>query len=234
MFSAVRNNWRQNYRKAVTFSYDDGNQQDIRLLQLLNQYGLKATFHVNTGLDYHHGTWRYDDRLEVHRLNLHECPEVYDGHEIAVHGRTHQNLTLLSPEELHAELADDMAAIEQIYGVRPVGMSYPYGIYNDNVIQELVRLGIRYGRTVQSTHAFKEQKQLLCFHPTCHHDDPALFHLAEQFLQAEPEEPQIFYIWGHSYEFDGKNNWEHMQRFLEYISGKNDVFYGTNAEVLLG
>lgn len=33
--------------KAVTFSYDDGVTQDIRLVEILNRYGLKATFNLN-------------------------------------------------------------------------------------------------------------------------------------------------------------------------------------------
>ena len=33
----------QNKRKAITFSYDDGVSQDIRLIELLNRYNLKCT-----------------------------------------------------------------------------------------------------------------------------------------------------------------------------------------------
>ena len=36
--------------KTVTFSYDDGTTQDIRLIELLNKYGLKCTFNLNSGL----------------------------------------------------------------------------------------------------------------------------------------------------------------------------------------
>ena len=36
--------------KAVTFSYDDGVTQDIRLIELLNKYGLKCTFNINSEL----------------------------------------------------------------------------------------------------------------------------------------------------------------------------------------
>ena len=96
--------WEQQYRKAVTFSYDDGNEQDEKLLEIFNDYGMKATFHVNTGLDHDHGTWQYRDRLWVHRLNLRDCPSLYRGHEVAVHGSLHQNLTELSPEALEEEL----------------------------------------------------------------------------------------------------------------------------------
>ena len=35
--------------KAVTFSYDDGMTQDIRLIELLNKYNLKCTFNINSG-----------------------------------------------------------------------------------------------------------------------------------------------------------------------------------------
>ena len=215
--------WEQQYRKAVTFSYDDGNEQDEKLLEIFNDYGMKATFHVNTGLDHDHGTWQYRDRLWVHRLNLRDCPSLYRGHEVAVHGSLHQNLTELSSEALEEELGGDLRAITDIFGV-----------YNDTVVEKLKELDLRYGRGVASSRSFAPQKDLLRFQPTCHHDDAQLFSLAEQFLAMEPETPQIFYIWGHSYEFEGNRNWDRMKRLCEMLSGKADIFYGTNAEVLLG
>lgn len=36
--------------KAVTFSYYDGVTQDIRLIEMLDRYGLKATFNLNSEL----------------------------------------------------------------------------------------------------------------------------------------------------------------------------------------
>ena len=35
--------------KAVTFSYDDGCRDDIRLAQIANSYGIKCTFNINSG-----------------------------------------------------------------------------------------------------------------------------------------------------------------------------------------
>ncbi len=37
-------------RKAVTLRYDDGVTQDIRLIERLNTYGLKATFNLHSEL----------------------------------------------------------------------------------------------------------------------------------------------------------------------------------------
>ena len=57
--------------------------------------------------------------------------------------------------------------------------------------------------------------------------------LAKRFVEMEPETPQLFYVWGHSYEFEDNNNWEIIERFCEYMAGRDDIFYGTNEEVLL-
>ena len=65
-------------------------------------------------------------------------------------------------------------------------------------------------------------------------DTEKLFSLAEEFLAAHPTRDQIFYIWGHSYELDAADGWETLERFCKLISGKEDIFYGTNREVLLG
>ena len=35
--------------KALTLSYDDGVEQDIKLIDILNRYGLKCTFNLNSG-----------------------------------------------------------------------------------------------------------------------------------------------------------------------------------------
>ena len=60
-----------------------------------------------------------------------------------------------------------------------------------------------------------------------------MFALGETFLASESEAPQLFYIWGHSYEFDAWDFWERFEDFCRMISGRDDIFYGTNREVLL-
>jgi len=97
----------------------------------------------------------------------------------------------------------------------------------------LDELGFKYARTVWSSHNFDVQTDLLRFRPTCHHDDEKLFELAEEFLAMETDEPKIFYVWGHSYEFMGNDNWDRIEKLCQMLSGRDDIFYGTNAEVLL-
>ena len=35
--------------KALTLSYDDGTEQDVQLVEIMNRYGLKGTFNLNGG-----------------------------------------------------------------------------------------------------------------------------------------------------------------------------------------
>ena len=51
------------------------------------------------------------------------------------------------------------------------------------------------------------------------------------FLNAKPSQPMILYLWGHSYEFELNNSWGEFEEFLDKISGKSDILYGTNREV---
>ena len=60
------------YRKALTFSFDDGNVDDIRLIEILNKYGLKATFNLNSGLLADSFVWNYNGVKDVHHINYSE------------------------------------------------------------------------------------------------------------------------------------------------------------------
>jgi uncharacterized protein with ParB-like and HNH nuclease domain len=56
----------------------------------------------------------------------------------------------------------------------------------------------------------------------------------EKFYNEETQENRIFYIWGHSYEMDAELlSWEDFDSFCAMISKKENIFYGTNSEVLL-
>ena len=65
--------------------------------------------------------------------------------------------------------------------------------------------------------------------------DKDLDAVANRFFAMQADAPQLLYIWGHSFELDAEYiTWQNFEKFCEKISGKADVFYGTNKEVLLG
>ena len=73
------------------------------------------------------------------------------------------------------------------------------------------------------------------FKPTIYHHEEfdEMIRLGKQFLELKTEKPKIFYIWGHSYEFDIHDSWKQFEAFLEMMSGRDDICYCTNKEILL-
>lgn len=223
----------QEKKKALTFSYDDGVQEDKRLIDILNRCGMKGTFNLNSALLSEHEGWNEWKRgLRVSHINANEVAALYRGHEVAVHTAHHEDLTKLDAQTLAAEIANDKAALEALVGYDVVGMAYPYGTHNDAVVEAVKAAGLHYARTVADTHSFALPAAPLTWGHTCHHNDERLFELAEAFLAADPDEPLLFTVWGHSYEFHVDENWERIEAFCEKMAHRDDIAYITNREAL--
>ena len=219
--------------KVLTLSYDDGVVQDIKLIDILDKYGIKGTFNINSGRYCPEDTVR---ERYYGRMKLSEAKSLYtnSNHEIAVHGYTHPHLEKLSPEQVICEVLKDKCDIEKQYGVIARGMAYPYGTYSDEVIDCLEKCGICYSRTVKSTERFDLPENWLTLHPTCHHTNKKFMELTKTFVEKQithDSDVYMFYVWGHSYEFDNDNNWNVIEEFCEYIGGRDDIWYATNIEI---
>lgn len=226
--------WPDGKRKAFTLSYDDGVTQDIRLIEMLNQLGIKGTFNLNSGLLGQTGTARAEKAEVSHnKLAPSDIVTVYRGHEIASHGLYHSSICQTDAARCNYEILTCRKDLETILAHPVTGYAYAFGAYDDTVLQSLQNCGISYARTIQATHSFEIPGNFLIWNPTCHHDDAMLFDLADRFLDGSPSFPlsKLFYVWGHSYEFDLNHNWEHMEKFLEKVSGRDNIWYATNIEI---
>ena len=224
-------------KKAVTFSFDDGVTQDIRLIEILNKYGLKGTFNLNSGLfGLPNELNRNGLKVNHTKVKASEVKSIYEGHEIAVHTLTHPTLVGLDEETVIRQVEEDRKALEAICGYPIVGMAYPNGPYDEVVIKAISEnTPIRYSRTTNSTHEFAVQKEnLLDYSPTVYYIADCFEEVVDRFLASESDEDQLLYIWGHAYEMDaGYISWEKFERICKKLAGRDDIFYGTNKEVLL-
>ena len=218
-------------KKVLTLSYDDGVDQDIRLIQIFNKYALKATFNINSGLQFETQTWVNKGKL-IKRINQSEIVELYRGHEVAVHSRTHPHLEDLPREAIIQEILEDRKQLEEWFGYIVRGMAYPYGTYNKLVLDVLTTLGIEYSRTVKQHENFSLPENFLEWHPTCHHMNPKFMDISKEFVQTQFSGLSLFYVWGHSYEFDVEENWELIEEFSKLVSNRNDIWYATNIEIV--
>ena len=225
--------------KAITFSFDDGVTQDIKLIELLNKYGLKCTFNLNSERLSTGGIHEWNGyRVSHYKINKSDVKQVYAGHEVAAHTLTHPNLTQCDDAEVIRQVETDRLNLSELVGYEVVGMAYPCGgVNNDDRVAGIIKnnTGIKYSRTITSNASFDLQSNLYRFNPTARsyeHDN--MMELGRKFVELKTDKPQIFYVWGHSYEMDFESeNWVKFEEFLKLISGKDDIFYGTNKEVLL-
>ncbi len=209
-------------KKAVTLSYDDGVKADRHLCDILDRYGVKCTFNVNS-------IWA---EKRPGRLTTEEFLALYTrgGHEVAYHGCEHLLYHSVSTSAVMTDVVNDRIALERATGKFVIGGAYPYGSYNKD-IKEIHRLaGIKYSRTTHSTHNFDIPVDWLELNPTCHHNDKELMPLLECFLAGKPWVAQVFYLWGHSYEFDDRDNWNVIEDFCRRVENE-PVWFCTNAEL---
>ena len=131
------------------------------------------------------------------------------------------------------EIIEDKRRLEEISG-RPLKMfAYPFGLYNDAVVELLSLAGYQGARTVRSTHRFDIPEDFLRWDPTCHHDDERLMDLAREFVEGVGFAPMLFYVWGHAYEFDGKDNWQTIEALAQFMSRYADrVWFASNGEIM--
>ncbi len=225
-------------KKAVTFSFDDGVGQDVRLIALFKKYGLKGTFNLNSALfgrDYSYdykGKW-----IEARKIAEKDIRATYEGQEVAAHTRTHPKLTLIAEEEIVRQVEEDRKVLSALVGYEVRGFAYPGGgvNYDDRVVEVLSRCGVAYARTTNTRYRTDLPSDLLRFHPTAYVPDwERCIKAAEEFVSLQTEEPKLFCVWGHAYEIDTTDDgWAQMEKLCATLAGKEDIFYGTNAEVLL-
>ncbi len=220
-------------KKFITFSYDDGTIHDRRMIEILDFYGLKCTFNLNSDRLGMVHTFRQGGLICDHsEVVAEEIAALYQNHEVAVHGLDHRTFTKLDDGALFAEAEQDRLALEKYWGHPVIGCAYPNGPYDDRVVEFLrSRTGIRYARTCECTYEFGMPSDFLRWHPTCSFENSGIFRMADRFFTEESEEDQLFYIYGHSYCFDRDHSWDRLEMLCRVLAFRPNCTYVTNGEL---
>jgi peptidoglycan/xylan/chitin deacetylase (PgdA/CDA1 family) len=108
---------------VITFGFDDGTADHVTtVMPLLDKYGFKATFFVNSG-NIGDDRGPYMSWQDLHTLQN-------DGQEVGGHTVNHTNLTTSADPK--ADVCDDLANLKQ-KGIAVTSFAYPYGAFNGTV-----------------------------------------------------------------------------------------------------
>ena len=225
--------------RAVTFSYDDARYADKRLAGIFDKYGMKGTFNINS-----------DALRPGDNFSPNELKELFlsKGHEIAAHGAFHRANGKVRTIEGIRDVLDCRLELEKKLGIIIKGFAYPdsgitayeNGASYGKVRNYLSELDVAYARTLGGDNdGFSLPDDWYCWMPTAHHDNPKIMEYIDRFISLDIEnayearrEARLFYIWGHSYEFDDNNNWEHIENICgKFASASGRIWFATNIEI---
>ncbi|MBI3221411.1 MAG: polysaccharide deacetylase family protein [Bacteroidetes bacterium] len=225
----------QGKSKALILSYDDGPREDRQIVALMNKYQLIGTFHLNSNKL---GTQNYLTKAEIKTL--------FAGHEVSVHTANHPSLSNLSKIDVVYEVVEDRKELERLVGYPVRGMAYPFGNYNDAVVDAVNGVGIEYARTVDDTYNFKIPEKFLQWHPTVHQFAKAYFvegkpdndkKELERFYQViddfiSTKELAVLDVWGHTWEMNNTSKWEETEKFFKRVANNPAIHYTTHIDLV--
>ena len=245
------------FKKYFAWSFDDGLEQDKRIIETLRQYGMGATFHLNSGL---FGDKTYEGRIgnlgmtetpaasfdptarhllpyvPHFRIPADEVCQAYKGFEITSHTRTHVNLARCSEEERRSQIGDDVAALSKKFGHQVIGFAYPHGTGAKQSSEALKAAGVRYARTAHTEGGFRFPQDPLRTNLSCWHISSKTFQRLEQFFATEPEDDDLFFLmFAHGYEFDfgpKESNWNKFERICKAVAAHDDIVCCSTGEAL--
>jgi len=225
--------------KAVTFSYDDGNVNDLRLCEIFNKYGMKCTFNLCSNLIISGSGYMSKEDIAEKILGT--------GHEVAVHCANHKQPGMTVLADGIREVLDCRTGLERMFGGIIKGMAYPNsgirvfenGACYGDVKSYLTQLGIAYARSLGGDNGgFRLPEDWHNWIPTAHHDNPDLLEWLDRFVNSDvnatyagARRPMLCYIWGHSFEFENKGNWNRIEEICQKLAGNEDIWYATNIEI---
>lgn len=231
-------------KKYFTLSFDDGITQDYKIMEICKRHGFTGiTFNINTGLCGADWEWVADmigvpGTTHIRLTEDEIAGGAYKGFDVASHTLNHPSIKSFDekPSKLWNEVQKDVFNIEKLTGTMPLGMAWPGGDseYTEESIKNVFKYTtVRYARGTTSTCSFNLPERFLKWQPTCSIIDDKVLELAREFLDAEPDEDMLFYVWGHGYELDAFDKYETLETLISMMSECENVVCVSNTQFYL-
>ncbi len=231
----------------VSFSWDDGAIEDLKLMELSLRFNVPAIFFIPA---------RNDERKVIRGEHIKTL--FSNGFEIGSHTFSHSYLTQVSYSEAEQEMNDGKDYLEQILGTELPHFAFPGGKYN----KDLVKLSKKYfrsartadtGRTLSgsdylvkpSFHFFDRGKKSLIFNSlkgssrifqlALHNIFAAdYFNILNDILRtlARREDHTKVIIWGHSWEIETHQLWDLLKNLFDIRLSEGGITFTRYSDIL--
>ena len=228
-------------RIYVVTSWDDITKLDLKLADLLENYGIKGTFFVITG--------------EVgSKISLDDLGYLSEAHEVGAHTITHPHLPKLSLDAARKEVLDSGQFLSEKLDLPLDRMpfAYPYGEYSREHIILVKSAGYCCARTTEPFHInypsnlYEMGVSVWAY--------PHAFQNLRGFLRVAKILPRIlgnpmdlkkwdtlakklfdvvrlrggtFHLFGHTHQIEEKDLWDRLRDVLNYLAYYKEVVYVT-------
>lgn len=204
--------------KYFVFSIDDGTIYDQIVANIFDEFGIHATFNLNSGLQ--NFVWYKNDR-PVERLNLTNYKDIYALHEVSSHSLSHFHLTECPDDVISREVNEDIYNLEEIFQRKVTTFAFPFQDFDDrciNVIRQ--NPNITAIRVSELDRSFKMPVDQFHIKITSWNIDEALG-LVNNFIQDENAE--LFVFVGHAYDFEFDSSYEKLIQLCQIVTSNNDI-----------
>jgi peptidoglycan/xylan/chitin deacetylase (PgdA/CDA1 family) len=222
--------------RYVTISIDDGHPTDVKTAELLEKYGLAATFYIPS---------KNAERPVMRSFDIREIARRF---EVGGHTLNHTPLRFLRPERAWDEIRDGKSWLEHEVGRPVVSFCYPRGKFNGRLAAMVQQAGFLGARTCllnvtsfpknpfywgASTHAGNHSvlegnlagvRNYFRTYDCATEWDTHFMHA----LDDVEVHGGIAHLYMHSWEIDESQHWAKLERVFESISARTSLTKITN------
>jgi peptidoglycan-N-acetylglucosamine deacetylase len=231
----------------VTFSIDDGHPSDLRTADLLQEYGLKATFYIPA---------RNAEREVMPETQIRDLSRNF---EIGAHTLNHVRLTRLPRKDAWIEVYDGKRWLEDLTGKPVKSFCYPGGKFDNKVAAMVKEAGFLGARTCRlnltsfpknpflwgvSTHACLYHPFVQIRHALLEKNFSGAWNFVAAYsgtsdwlqhflttLKQVGKRGGIAHLFLHSWEIDNWGQWARLETAFEAVAGMRNLRRVTNDEL---
>jgi len=190
----------------LALSFDDYNPLNIKVAEMLERLGLKATFYIDT----------------FYKESHNQIKQLHDmGHEIGGHTFQHpQDLRSIPIEEARSEILIGKTQIERITGVDCKSFAYPRGRFDDGIVGLVRDAGFIEARTTkilrtESDKPFERPATIHFYNGRPEYKGKGWKSWADFMLSDVKRNGGLYHCWGHAHELERDGLWEEVEEFLK-------------------